>query len=476
MHSSQRAVVPDPTRILELPVHLRPTTIAPSPALVLARGSHPPASMPAPATPTANSTHAITPASSTREPSEAFALLRRVYLQRDLRDAIAVLQSGLGELLDGRAVLVLFDANDQPWSPITDDLRAAVGVAGVEAIRAAAHDRRIEMIANGRGFAAPTTLARTAAIVAWRAPSAAPLEAELGSTIGAIASRLGVLDHFIADHEANLRVAAEIKARASGFATVVPPRTRPTWPVLAIGALLSISLGLIISAALIQVPTYSHGRVAIHMPSTNVMATAGGRVVERLVVANQRVSAGEPLLRLDATQEAAALAEAESAYRAAMAAYLSDPADPAARARLGNASLKRDVANDRLARRSVYASIDGVVRSIRGDDTIEDGQLIATIVPDGGEPTAMAFMPASDGTRIEPGMTLQVSITGFDPLRIAVTEVEPSASFVRVKARLPRTMFTSSGLTYELHDGQGGVGEIQVGTRSFLSVVLGGDE
>ena len=40
-----------------------------------------------------------------REPADA--LLRRVYLQRDLTDAIAVLQTGLGELLGGRAVLVL---------------------------------------------------------------------------------------------------------------------------------------------------------------------------------------------------------------------------------------------------------------------------------------------------------------------------------------------------------------------------------
>ncbi len=100
--------------------------------------------------------------------------------------------------------------------------------------------------------------------------------------------------------------------------------------------------------------------------------------------------------------------------------------------------------------------------------------MVATIVPDGGEPTAMAFMPSSDAKRIKPGMTLQMSITGYDRIRVAVTEVEASESFVRVKARLPATTFTSAGTTYELRDGQAGLGEIEVATKSFLSVLMGG--
>lgn len=472
MHSSPHHV-PDPTRIITLPVHMRPTTIAPSPALFM-RPVRPPVSVPGPAASTTNSTSSATPTSPT-EPADAFALLRRVSLQRDLTDAVAVLQTGLGELLGGRAVLVLFDARNQPWSPIADDLHAAVGVAGVEAIRAAAVERRIVMSPDGRGFAAPTSLARTAAIVAWRGPSAPQLEAHLGPTIGVIASRLGVLDHFIAAHEANLRVAAAVKARTSGIAIARPRRSRK-WPLLALGALLSISLGLMISAALIQVPSYSRGRVVVQMPITNVAATNGGRVVQRLVVANQRVHAGDALLRLDATAELRALADADAAYRSAIGAYLADPEDPATRAKLANAASKRDSAKGRLAERSIYASIDGVVRTIRGDDSIGDGEQVATIVPDGGEPTAMAFMPSSDGDRIESGMTLEMSITGYDRIRVAVTEVEPSESFVRVKARLAATTFESSGVTYTLHDGQAGLGEIEVGTKSFLSVILGGAE
>jgi hypothetical protein len=452
MHSSQYPV-PDPTRIIELPVHMRPTTVAPSPASRFARGSF-------------------------REPATAVALLHRVYLQRDLTDAISVLQSGIGEMLTGRAVLVLFDANDRPWSPLADDLRAAIGVAGVEAIHSAATERRILMLEDGRGFVAPTMLARTAAIVAWRGPSAAPIEADLAPELGAVASRLGLLDHFIADHEANLRVAAEIKARTMPRPAVAEPTTsrRPGWPFLAIGALLSIALGLVISAALIQVPSYSRGRVVIRMPSTTIVAPTGGRVVERLVVANQRVRAGEALLRLDATTELQVLADADAAFRIAMGAYLSAPDDAAARAKLVNATTKLDVAKDRLAARSVYASIDGVVRSVRGDDVIDAGSHVATIVPDGGEPTAMAFLPSSDRERIEVGMTLQMSITGHDRIRVAVTEVEPSESFVRVKARLPGTHFESAGTSYELFDGNTGLGEIEVDTRSFLSVVLGGAE
>ena|GEM_PF-5023291 len=471
MHSSPHQV-PDPTRIIELPAHMRPTTIARSPASFM-RPVRPRSSVPGPAASTTNSTSTATPTSPT-EPADA--LLRRVYLQRDLTDAIAVLQTGLGELLGGRAVLVLFDARNQPWSPIAEDLHAAVGVAGVEAIRAAANERRIIMSPDGRGFAAPTSLARTSAIVAWRGPSAPQLEAHLGPTIGAIASRLGVLEHFIADHEANLRVAAAVQARTSGIAIAQPRRRSRKWPLLALGALLSISLGLIISAALIQVPSYSRGRVVVRMPVTNVVATTGGRVVERLVVANQRVHAGEAIVRFDATDELHAFAQADTGYRAALGAYLSNPEDSATRALLANAASKRDGAKDRVADRTVYASIDGVVRTLRGDDDIEEGGFVATIVPDGGEPTAMAFMPSSDGDRIEPGMTLEMSIPGYDRIRVAVTEVEPSESFVRVKARLSSTSFQSGGRTYDLGDGQAGLAEIEVGTRSFLSTMLGGEQ
>src|SRR5687768_2593199 len=99
MHSSPHEV-PDPTRIIELPVHMRPTTIAPSPASVFERQALARGSVPAPAMPTPNSALAATPLpSSPRDPADAFALLRRVYLQRDLTDAIAVLQAGLGRIL-----------------------------------------------------------------------------------------------------------------------------------------------------------------------------------------------------------------------------------------------------------------------------------------------------------------------------------------------------------------------------------------
>ena len=85
-------------------------------------------------------------------------------------------------------------------------------------------------------------------------------------------------------------------------------------------------------------------------------------------------------------------------------------------------------------------------------------------------------MPSSDGARIEPGMTLEMSVPGYDRIRVAVTEVEPSESFVRVKARLSSTSFQSGGRTYELGDGQAGLAEIEVGTRSFLSTMLGGEQ
>ena len=129
----------------------------------------------------------------------------------------------------------------------------------------------------------------------------------------------------IADHEANLRVAAAVQARTSGIAIAQPRRRSRKWPLLALGALLSISLGLIISAALIQVPSYSSGRVVVRMPVTNVVATTGGRVVDRLVVANLRVHAGEAIVRFDATDKLQAFAQADPGHRSTFGAYPSKP-------------------------------------------------------------------------------------------------------------------------------------------------------
>ena len=441
------------------------------------------------------------------EAPEAFGLVRRIALQRSLEAATALLQTGLGELAGVSVALVFVGANGAAWAPVPEAMTAAVTAVGAQRIATCAVGREILVCNDEHALLVPISTTTPAALITWRPATGEKIAPTSGRVIGTVASRLAVLDHFLAERAASAAQDAADAASMYRPQALAAARARhresdlvhltPRWIRIAIPTVVLISAMLLICAAVIQVPTYSRGPLVVQMNGRNVMANASGRIAEILVTPGQRVAVGDPLIALDTADEALAFEQVDTVYRDQLATFLSEPSDEAARQSLAGILASHVAAHDRLGAKTIRAPIDGVVSSVLVTDQVSEGEQLLTIIPDGSEPSVLAFLPGSDRSRLAPGMTLQLELSGYSRTRemLEITEVEPEvlgqaqarkrlgqklgdsialpSSVVVVKAKLSAMTFESAGTTYHYFDGMDGLAEIQVDTKSFLSVVFG---
>jgi len=435
---------------------------------------------------------------------EVFALIRRIVMQRDLASAAGLLHVELGALLGARVVLALVGANREISCPLTTDLRAAASTVELAQIAGCAEHKR--PFGQPRVLMVPLETQRTTVLVAYRANDAQPFDQATQQLMLAVASRLDVLDHVLsldnsqraqddADRKSIFRPealqASRDPQRAGELVHLAPRIVR-----IAIPAVLVLAVTLVVAAALVQVPTYTRGSVVVSMNGRNVLSDGGGRVSAVHVTAGQMVAAGDPLLTLDAAREKQELEQIETVYRDQLSAFLFDPTDEGARQSLAGVLVQRKGAQDRLDLMTVRAPIAGRVSSVLTSDLVQQGEQIATITPIDSEASVVAFMPGSDRSRLQVGMKLQVELTGYSGTRteLVITEVGTEvvgASTARkllgqkladgvalpplvviVKATLPGPTFEADGKTYSYFDGMDGLAEIEVESKSFLSVIL----
>ncbi len=435
---------------------------------------------------------------------ELFALIRRIALQTDLANATAVLHTGLGELLGSRVVLALISERGEISSPVPVDLRDAASSVPIGAIANAAATRQI--LGADRYIAIPVIASVPAVLVVWRPATAPVLEPETANIAIAAASRLAILDHYLAT-QAQLQTQAVADAK-SVFRpeALVASRSKnrvgdlvnlsPRWVRIALPTILILGAALIAVAALIQVPSYSRGVVVVRMNGHNVIANAQGRIGKIMVASGEQVVAGQQLLELDSTLEQQAFAQVDTVYRDQLGAFLVDPTDDAARQSLAGIIAAHTSAKETLATKIISAPIDGVVGAILSSDTVSAGEHVLTIIPAGSEPSVVAFMPGFDLARIKVGMILQVEMTGYSHkrLELEINEVGDEVisqtqarkqlgqkladavalppSTVMIKAKLTATEFDARGKTYRFRDGMDGIGEIAVDTKSLLSMII----
>jgi membrane fusion protein (multidrug efflux system) len=270
----------------------------------------------------------------------------------------------------------------------------------------------------------------------------------------------------------------------------------PRWVRIAVPAILGMATLLTILAALVHVPSYSRGTVVVTMNGSNVISNASGRITKVLVMPGQHVSAGDPLIILDATRERADFEQIDTIYRNQLSTFLFDTTDEAARQSLAGILAQRTSIAGALTAKTIAAPIDGVISTVLVTDSVNLGEQVATIIPAGSEPSVVAFMPGSDLSRIKKGMLLRLELVGYQGVHeeLEITDVGTEIigpatarkvlgqkladavplppSIVIVKARLPAASFESAGKTYSYFDGMEAIGEIEVDTKSFLSVVI----
>ena len=438
---------------------------------------------------------------------EVFQLARRIALQSDLPAAMRVLRHGLSRLTDSPdATCVFFDAAlCSAWVVPDDSGRRGLDDQVQQLVaRVASSGRRAVL---GHALIEPVGPAPARAVFVIRRPPTRPGYDELEiATVAAIAAAVvGLIGHFVAEHvarrdqprrDASSAPRPGAPAATAAIGCVVP--TARTWMRWAYPTLIGLVAAMIAGAATIQVPTYSTGVSTLIVEGEPVMSTMPGTVSELLVAPGAQVAAGAPVLRLRALEDRAALAATEADYRTALAASRARPDDHRARNTLGAIATRWRHAKAIVDGHTLRAPSAGIV----GDIRVRPGQLVAPGAPvmkisPNAAPSVVALLPGSDRPRLEPGMTLQLELSGrHNPREQAVIDAIDSQVIGPEEARkrlgdpigdaLPangpvvivRAHLTArpaaGGRAYELHDGMLGKAEVVVDHQSLLRVLLHG--
>jgi membrane fusion protein (multidrug efflux system) len=441
---------------------------------------------------------------------EIFQLARRVALQADLAAAVRVLQHGVARLTDSSGAMCVLD----PGLPAAPAPVSAAGDPLDDELRALA----AQVARTGDRTGTPRTLAEPvgppparAVLVARRSGDRAPYGAADAEVLAAIARAVaGLVGHFAAEHDARREQAARdarspfrAEALAAGRGAVAtpgrrvaPPRTWLRWAYPTLVGLVAI---LIAASAIIQVPTYSTGAAVVTVDGAQVTSSSPGTVAELLVAPGARVAAGDPVLRLHATDEETELAASETDYRGALSTFLASPGDSTARGALASITTRRQRARAVVEARTLRAPAAGVV----GDIRVRPGQLVTPGAPVMEiAPTAdlavVAVLPGIDRPRLAAGMTLQIELAGYHSRReqavidsIGSQVIGPeearrslgaqigdalpiSGPVVLVRGHLPARTFEAGGREYAFYDGMIGKAEVRVDSDRLLRLLLPG--
>jgi membrane fusion protein (multidrug efflux system) len=434
--------------------------------------------------------------------------LRRLALQADLAGADKLLRDAFVEIAAALSVTIYYPGPDglvtlgqgdeQPKDP--------------QPIIAVASARRALVSTHTALLPVATTTETVAVVQLARNPHQPGFELVDQLAMAALARECaGVIHHLVVQH---LQRAREHKAdqaslyrpealeshRRRGAEGVVaelsPGWVRCAYPVLCV----SMAIALLF-ATCTHVPTYSSGLGVVVFPGTPVTAPTNGTVDTLYVQSAQQVRKGDLLVKLASAKEDADLEQARSEYEAAVQQYLVDSSDETIKKTLVTAKASRERADASLEQRTVRAPCDGTVSDvrIRVGAPLQFGEPILTVVAPGTEPELWAFLPGSDRPRLQPGMDLQVDLTGYTKSRetakiydvgrdvIGAAEArrtlgaeiadgvklsQDGGSYVIVKARLPAREFKTDHHVYRYHQGMPAKTEVRVESKRFVVTLL----
>lgn len=435
-----------------------------------------------------------------------YGWIRRLALQNDLQTADRVMRDALIEMTSSLSCTIIYPGQDGLWTlgpdeEIPKDTNPIVACAQVRRALVMSHTAMIPIV----------TTSETVGVILLqrnpRNPAYHPLEQI--AALGFIREAAAILHHLAIaylqkQHEIQLdkgslyRGEALEAHRTRGNEGVLvhlsPGWVRRTYPFL----LAAIAIALVFTA-FIKVPTYSTGQAVMVIDGTPVTAGLSGNVSQLFVKPNQKVKKGSLILKFSSQAERNELEDARKEEDAYTTQYLFDQTDVENKKALIAASQKVQAAKKRIELKTIRAPEDGVVSDIRAreGELLNQGEAIATILPEGAEVTVVTFLNATDRPRLRKGMNMKVNLTGYtkSPETAKIIEVGNDAiapeaaqkylgttlggalklnpgSYVVVKAKMPTRTFQSQKETLYYHHGMGAKVDVLINEKPFLVTLI----
>jgi multidrug efflux pump subunit AcrA (membrane-fusion protein) len=252
-----------------------------------------------------------------------------------------------------------------------------------------------------------------------------------------------------------------------------------------------------------EVTDYATGPAIVQLEQRReVTATRAGVVAQIDTRIGARVHAGDPLVHLYATGEAAEASALERELADQIVVLLRNPGDRAAREAVLALRTKRDVAANALERSVLRAPIDGMVSDlrVRPGQPVDAGAPLLALQGESQAARVTALLPGPQRPRLHAGMPLRLHLHGFErnsleltidavdaqvlgpaeALRALGTELngafEVQGPLVLVHARFAADSFESRGVRYQLHHGMTARAEVAVQREPLLYAWLPGLE
>lgn len=431
-----------------------------------------------------------------------FGWVRRIALQSDLKGADKMLREALLDLTSSLSIAIVYPGPEGLWTlgeddELPKDAQPLVAVATARQAIVTTHSAIIPVLTASETVAV-VTLNRNP-----RNPAYHPIEHI--AMIALLRESAAILHHLAINH---LQRTAEINADKGGLYRGealeahrsrghegVPVSLSPFWVRRAYPMLVAMILIALVVTIFLSVPTYSTGQGMVVLPGQTTTSPAMGTADEVMIEPGKVVAAGQVMVRLHSSDQAAELQLALTQLKNAKMHYLQEQADEGAKKALSEAAARVERAQAAVDARVIRARRGGVVADVRVrvGQAVNVGDFIATIVDPGTEPEVMALLPGSDLPRLRIGQTLQLQLDGYKkvPLEATVTAVGnevigaeaamryvgqqqadqfklQGGNYVIVRAKLPSRTFETEHRTYYFHHGMIGQTEVKVASKPFL--------
>jgi membrane fusion protein (multidrug efflux system) len=273
-----------------------------------------------------------------------------------------------------------------------------------------------------------------------------------------------------------------------------------SWARWAVGVTVAMVVAALVFATTARIGEYAQGVAVVRREGRQVATSTVAGIVQSIEVRpGERVVAGQVLVRLDDTAQRAELERVEREYQQRLVELLREPGDEARRERLAALDGQLQLAQARLAERSVLASQAGVVSDVRvrPSQAVGPGDAVASIERDSAETLVIGLFPGHYRPLLGDAETeLYLELAGFPDTRQRVEirsvadevvgpveamrylgrdregALTPSGPVVVVVSELPSETFVSEDTEYRVYDGMQGVLEVELRSSTLLETLI----
>jgi biotin carboxyl carrier protein len=278
-------------------------------------------------------------------------------------------------------------------------------------------------------------------------------------------------------------------------------RLSPSWTTWVYWLLIAVFVGGAAYLVLGDIYEYAAGPAVVRVEGkTDLTAKAPGVVASVDVQPGSKVSQGDVLARFYVADETAAYDRIVHEFELQLAKVLRDPSNEGARASLTTLRVEKELAETRLAEKTVRAPSDGIVSDIRvkPGQSLMPGEVIFSLVTEGSRFLVVCVLPGHYRPMLKPGMKMRLELAGYKyayrPLIVdsigdevvgpaeikrylgqdVADTLKVEGPLVLVKAHLDGRTFKVDDKTYNYYDGMQGLAEARVRAESILVTFIPG--